>query len=108
MYILVLGFLVLIAGVLSMQLPALGSALKEQDNDLWQIIMTPNASSFVVSAGIIQLFCWVLDQAYLKSKKPDIQSLGAAAFTKATRAKYLMLSGVVLILLGFVAALSGY
>jgi hypothetical protein len=108
MFILVLGFLVLIAGILSMQLPALDSALKEQDNDQWQIIMTPSASNFIVSAGIIQLFCWVLDQAYLKSKKPDIQSLGAAAFAKATRAKYLMLSGVVLVLVGFGAALAGY
>lgn len=104
MIVLVLGFLVLIGGLLLMRNPKLDRALKKNDESQWKTVMSPSPSGYVNSFGVIPLFTWVLGRGYEKSSSEEVRIAGSAALKRAILAKYCMSAGVVLIAVGFVLA----
>ncbi|MBE8715959.1 hypothetical protein [Cellvibrio polysaccharolyticus] len=105
MVVLVLGFFVLICGLLMMRNPELDRLLKKNDEAEWATVMRPSLSGYVNSFGIIPLFTWVLAHGYEKSASEQVRTVGSASLKRAMRAKYCMLVGVVLIATGFLLAL---
>jgi hypothetical protein len=105
MAVLVLGFLVLIGGVLMMRNSELDRVLKENDEAEWTTVMRPSPSGYVNSFGLIPLFTWILGRGYEKSASERVRTVGSASLRKAKLAKYCMLMGVALISIGFALAL---
>jgi len=105
MVVLVLGFLVLICGLLMMRNSELDRVLKKNDEAEWTTVMRPSPSGYVNSFGIIPLFTWVLGRGYEKSASEQVRTVGSASLKRARLAKYCMLIGVVLIAIGFALAL---
>lgn len=105
MAVLVLGFLVLIYGLAMMRNSGLDRVLKENDEAEWTTVMRPSPSGYVNSFGIIPLFIWVLDRGYEKSASEQVRAVGSASLKRARLAKYCLLFGLVLIVIGFGLAL---
>jgi hypothetical protein len=103
MIILVLGFLAILVGALSIQFPDLVKSLKENDFKQWEVLGSPPEYAFSKSIGV---FSWVLDHGYEQSSSADVKLLGAKALSKAMLAKYALLLGVALVVLGFITTLS--
>ena len=100
MALLVFGFLVLLIGVMMMRNSEMDRALKKFDADVWTTIMSPSPSGYVNSFGIIPLFSWILTQGFEDSESLEVKELGKLAFKKAKLAKYCMLLGVLMMILG--------
>jgi hypothetical protein len=105
MAVLVLGFLILIGGVLMMRNSELDRVLKQHDEAEWITVMRPSPLGYVNSFGVIPLFTWVLGRGYEKSASEKVRTLGGASLQRAKLAKYCMLMGVALISIGFALAL---
>lgn len=105
MLVLVLGFFLLIGGVLMMRNSELDRVLKQYDKAEWITVMRPSPSGYVNSFGVIPLFTWVLGRNYEKSASEEVRAAGGASPQRATLAKYCMLMGVTLISIGFALAL---
>lgn len=105
MVVLVLGFLVLIGGVLMMRNSELDRVLKQNDEAEWVMVMRPSPAGYVNSFGVIPLFTWVLGRGYEKSASEKVRTIGSASLLRAKLAKYCMLTGVALISIGFALTL---
>lgn len=105
MALLVFGFLVLLIGILKMRNSELDDLLKKNDPEEWTSVMRPTQSGYVNSLGIIPLFSWILNCRYEASDNQELQVVGRVALKKARIAKYTMLSGVILMILGFAVSL---
>lgn len=104
MVVLVLGFLILISGVLVIHYPNLVVSLKNQDPEQWKTLGSPPEVAFSQSLGVM---FWVLSRGYRNSKSSDVQALGAKAFRRAVYTKYSFLLGISLIVVGFFLAVMG-
>lgn len=108
MIILLAGIFIFVLAVSQMRFSELDNSLRDNEPDQWSQIMSPTSSGYAVSFGVVQLFGWVVTRGYEKSEHQSIRSLGAAAFEKTKKVKFLVILGLVLIVLGFAAALAGF
>lgn len=108
MLVLVLGSFLIIAGVLSIRFPDLSKALFQYDMAQWERLGSPDGYSFSDLGKTIGLYSWVLSYGYQNSQSEEVQILGTQARKRAKFAKYIMQTGVALIVIGFVASLSGF
>lgn len=107
MLLLPLGLMLIIAASLSISFPQLCHALQEEDHASWKRLGSPNGhamADFGKSAGV---FSWVLQHGYEASNSSQVARLGAQALHRALMAKYAMLAGVIMVVVGFGAGLAG-
>ena len=102
MIILVLGALLIVVGVSSISFPELVNSLKENDHQQWKTLGSPPSHAFSQTIGV---FSWVLSKGYEQSASSSVIELGSKVFKKALIAKYLLLSGVVFLFVGFTITL---
>lgn len=105
MAILVLGIIAFIFGLAMTRNTEMDSLLQRDDNETWRRVMSPSSRGYVSSFGTIQLFSWILSHGYENSISPQVQSLGNKLIRRANMAKYVMVLGVLLIVIGMFAAL---
>ena len=104
MILLVVGFIVIILGVLAMRYPELVSTLKEEDNERWVLIGSPPPYAFSKTIGV---YSWLQSRSYEASNSENVRILGAKARKKAQFTKYSFAVGVVLVVAGFGLSLAG-
>lgn len=105
MVILLVGIIAFILGLAMARNKEMDDLLQRDDNETWRTVMSPSNSGYVNSFGIIQLFSWILSHGYENSISPQVQTLGGKALRRAKIAKYVMILGVLLIVVGFYVAL---
>ena len=107
MSVLAIGIVLLLVGIAFMGLPELNRTLKRYDRPQWDSLLG-SQTSFMASFDRLTLFSWTLSRGYEASENIDIQYVGHQAYKQATRVKYTMLTGVSLIIIGFVITLLGF
>lgn len=103
MTILMVGFLFLILGVLLISFPELCVSLKKHDEPVWRTLGNPGGHMF--TSRTIAVFSWVLQKGYTLVDSDEVFDLGEQAYKQAITAKYLLVIGAGLLLLGFFVAL---
>lgn len=106
MVALVLGCIFLALGVLQIRFPYLAETLKKSDPETWKRLGGPSGYSFSDLGNTISLYIWILSKGFSDSASSDILEEGKKAFAKARRAKYQMLAGLFLIVLGLLVVLT--
>lgn len=105
MILLVIGFFVIVSGILAMGYPELVQALKEEDSETWHALGSPPPRAFHKTIGV---YLWLLGKGYQSSKSENVRILGEKARPRSKFTKMALLLGVGLIILGFGLALAGY
>jgi len=105
MAILLLGVIILLIGIWMMRNTEMDALLKAKDKDAWVTVMRPSPSGYVNSFGIIPLFSWILSHGYENSSSEEVKVLGGKALRRANTARYLMLSGILFMVIGFFVTL---
>jgi len=105
MAIFVLGCFTFLIGVAMMRNQQMDMLLKSQDHKMWLSVMQPQPSGYVNSFGVIPLFTWMLSHGYEMSSSDAVKTFGQKAAQRAQWAKSIMLAGIVLLVVGFFAAL---
>lgn len=105
MILLTLGALLIAVGVWLISFPDLVKSLEQYDHAQWETLGSPPAYAFSKTTGV---FSWVLAQGYESSNSEQVAALGAEAYKKACLAKWLLQTGVLLLVVGFVLSLFGY
>lgn len=106
MVALVLGCIFLALGVLQIRFPYLAEILKNSDPETWKRLGSPSGYSFADLGNTISLYSWILSKGFRDSASSDILEEGERSFVKARRAKYQMLAGLFLIVLGLLTVLT--
>lgn len=104
MLLMIMGGLLLFAGVLALRFPQLVDALQSDDRELWKTLGSPPPYAFSKTLGV---FSWILSRGYEQSHSVAVQEQGRKALPKAVFAQYTLLIGVVLLVCGAVTALFG-
>ena len=103
MFILALGMLMAISGAMQIQFPKLVESLKMADKRQWELLGAPAKYDFSKTIGV---YIWVLAEGYEELHDDNVVKLGRKAFKKALLAKYLMVTGIFLIVFGFIISLT--
>ncbi|MGS0674787.1 hypothetical protein [Shewanella sp. 0m-4] len=106
MAVIAMGFIIMFLGLAFMGLPELNRVLKQHDRAQWDALLG-SQGSFMSSFDRMTLFTWTLSRGFENSENIDIQYAGLLAYKQATRVKYMILTGVSLIIIGAITALFG-
>lgn len=104
MIILALGGLCIVVAVLLIRFPEMVRVLKQHDHPQWKLLGSPPEYAFSKSLGV---FSWILDSAYEHSSSEEVINEGRRSLRRAKMAKYLLIVGVLLCVIGFSASLYG-
>ncbi|MGS0729821.1 hypothetical protein ACVBKF_26735, partial [Shewanella sp. 0m-11] len=97
MAVIAMGFIIMFLGLAFMGLPELNRVLKQHDRAQWDALLG-SQGSFMSSFDRMTLFTWTLSRGFENSENIDIQYAGLLAYKQATRVKYMILTGVSLII----------
>lgn len=107
MAVLILGAVLIIVGALAISFPELCASLKSKDPDRWKLLGSPHGYAFSDLGSTIGVFTWVLSRGFESSPSDEVGALGKKALSKALFAKYCLLAGTFLALVGFGLAVAG-
>ncbi|SHG08279.1 hypothetical protein SAMN04487965_3284 [Microbulbifer donghaiensis] len=105
MILVIVGSLIFLLGALQIRFPTLAEALKETDLETWKRLGAPSGYSFVDLGGTISLYSWILSKRFRSSSSRMVIDEGEKALSRALLAKYEMLAGLSIMILGFVVVL---
>ena len=108
MLLLPLGLMLVLIAALSISFPQLCHALKTDDTENWKRLGSPNGIAVADLGQSASVFSWVLNHGYESSTSDTVNRLGQQALQRALMAKYAMLAGVIMIVVGFFSALLGF
>lgn len=107
MEILLIGMILIVVGVFSIQFKDLCSALESSDKSQWKLLGSPKGLSFADLGKTLGLYSWILDYGFDQSSDTKIVQQGRAAYRKALFAKYTLLWGCTFLVLGYGLSLFG-
>jgi hypothetical protein len=105
MILLVFGFLLIVIGVFNINFPALAQVLKEYDLNQYNKLGKPTGFNIMDNGKTLGLFSWVLNKGYETSNNAQILTIASKAYARALLAKYTMIGGVVLMIVGLAYAI---
>ena len=108
MLLIPVGLLIIIICALSIRYTELCQILKDKDKELWLKLGKPRGYAFSDLGVSITLHTWILNSGYEQSNITAIKNLGRKMLPKATRIKYLLYFGSMVLVLGFILALMGF
>ncbi|WP_226642428.1 hypothetical protein [Microbulbifer variabilis] len=105
MAIVILGCVILAICIFNLRFPQLAELLKSSAPETWRKLGSPSGYSFADLGNTISLYNWVLSRKFEDSENTAILITGERAFSKARRVKCGILTGIVLIITGFLFVL---
>ncbi|WP_096087383.1 hypothetical protein [Agaribacterium haliotis] len=108
MAVLCIGALLVAIAVLAMSFHELCDRLKDHDVYNWHMLGEPQGYSFVDLGKTCAVYSWILSRAYLSSDSELVKQEGERALGRALFVRTSLLSGAILLNVGFVLALMGY
>ncbi len=108
MAVLLLGLVLLCVGAVSINYVSLCRSLEREDRIQWRTLGEPRGYGFSDMGKSIGVYSWLLEDGHKQCGSIRIQTLGERACQRARFTKYMLLSGVSLMVLGFGMALAGF
>jgi hypothetical protein len=100
MLVTLIGWFILLAGMLLVRFPHFCQVLRQQDEALWLQLDSPSGYALVDHGKTVEVFSWVLERGFEQSASPEVQAQGINAYKQAFIARTLMFCGLTLMVLG--------
>lgn len=100
MLVTLIGWFVLLVGMLLIRFPHFCQVLRQQDEALWLQLDSPSGYALVDHGKTIEVFSWLLERGFEQSSSQEVQQLGISAYKQAFVARTLMFSGLTMMVLG--------
>ena len=104
MEVLAAGFMLMALGVFTIRYVKLSTAIKEEDEIAWNVISAPSGAFPGMSASL-GLFHWLLNQGYDHTESHRVKTEAKRALIRARVSKYLLLTGIFTLSIGFPVSL---
>jgi hypothetical protein len=100
MLVTLIGWFILLVGMLLIRFPHFCQVLRQQDEALWQQLDCPSGYALVDHGKTVEVFSWLLERGFEQSASIEVQELGISAYKQAFIARILMFSGLFMMVAG--------